>query len=568
MAMALEGARAACAWLDEGRPDEALEILGAAPAAEDGVAKSIRLAAAGLIAERSGDSGEAERCFGRVYDYGVPLPALLRQGGRYFKGTGRYDKAYHCYSLLYNIDPRALDEFAAGLPDAELCRYAPWIVPRRLGGVRPLFYPLQSTKAALARLLGGEGAAMALAQLTELHPDWQLRTMRLVSLRDHARAHGLAYQELANPADVYLPPPTVCGRPPLDGLRARTRAFFFCVLADAVVSSKSNFLIADDRAVLDAEPDELEKLPVNLETDPIVVAAENGAVTVLVNGDTSGIPVFDQALSLVGVHSYAFGHWMLEFLPKLWACRQRPGFDAVPILIDEKMPPQHREALCFFIAPGHPVVTLQPQETVRVKRLWTCSTMCYSPVGPTKLATPGLYSFDTKALAALLASLDPKLEAIEGPPSPRHLYMTRKDSQHRRLINRERVESWLADRGFHVVDFDFLPFLEQLRLIRGADLILAADGSSLYMTFFAKPGKRIGVLGHQFLDLFVAYAEVFDHIGCRFAILAGDLVGENCSVVSDYTIDLDALAVFVDGLSGSAVSGSPASASSGIWRGD
>jgi hypothetical protein len=45
------------------------------------------------------------------------------------------------------------------------------------------------------------------------------------------------------------------------------------------------------------------------------------------------------------VNSYNFGHWLLELLPKVWACLGRPGFKSVPFLIDWQIPPQNVEAL-------------------------------------------------------------------------------------------------------------------------------------------------------------------------------------------------------------------------------
>ena len=63
-----------------------------------------------------------------------------------------------------------------------------------------------------------------------------------------------------------------------------------------------------------------------------------------------------RAFSLVGVNSYNFGHLLGEFLPKLLALRGRPGFGSVPILVDEQMPPQHREAIELFAERGQSIV--------------------------------------------------------------------------------------------------------------------------------------------------------------------------------------------------------------------
>jgi len=536
--------RAAYDCLDENRPEQALNILEGLQSVDDPVHASIVLAATGMISEGA-DASEADRCFTRAFEYGIALPALLRECGRYFKRAKRYDKAYHCYSLLQNLLPNAIDEFAAGLPERELCRYAPWIVPQLLGGLRPNFYGVQLTKSALSRQFGAEGAGLVYAHIAA--PGRQVATFPLVGLRDYAREHALRYREIAASIDIELPPPEVFEGPPLSRLRARTRAFFFCLLADVVVSGKSGVLLAGGRALLDAEPDELQKLAVNLDVDPIVIAAANGTVTVLAD-NSPALAEVAEAFSLIGVHSYAFGHWIGEFLPKIWACLDQPEFASIPILIDERMPPQHKEALQVFVGPEHPLVVLRLYESVRVKKLWICSTIYYSPIGPHGPAAPDLFCLDTKAMAALIGGVNQRLPAVDGRPAAPRLYLARKDSQHRRVANRREIEMWLRAHDFMIVDFEDLAFIDQLRLIRGVDLILAESGSATMTTFFAKSGTRIGVLSPPDTKHYVTYAGLYRDLGCRFEILAGELAGEDRGTFSDYRIEVSMLARFLEHL--------------------
>jgi hypothetical protein len=165
----------------------------------------------------------------------------------------------------------------------------------------------------------------------------------------------------------------------LDGFHAQTRTFFRCVLDDVIVPGKSNLLLCSGRALLDFQGAELDELPLDLDVDPAVVEARSRALTVLV---PEAPQVIDEALSLVGVHTYAFGHWLHEFLPKVWACLGLPEFASLPIVVDAQMPTQHREALELFAGPHHPIVVLGPGQGLRVKRLWTCSMIMYLPPGP------------------------------------------------------------------------------------------------------------------------------------------------------------------------------------------
>lgn len=557
MKLSLEQILAAYRHLDEGQIEAVLRILGAPPGLESSnresmVSDSISLVAAALNSERLGNATQANRYFNAAFEYGVPLPALLRECGRYFKRIGEYGKAYCCYSLLQHITPGAISEFLIDLPQPELSRYSPMIVPSARKGPRPGLYALQPAKEALAGAFGAESAAMLLAHMTGQKSNWHVCKLPIVSLQSFAKARGLTYEEMAPGADTYLPPPPVFGGTDFSGHEARTRAFFHCVLADVLVSSKSNFLLTADQALLDHQDDELNAIQLNLDVDPIVVAAEDHAVTVMVNEGSARRPELEKAFWLAGVHTYNFGHWMIEFLPKVWACLDKPDFESVPILVDEQMPAQHLEALRLFVGPHHAIVVLKPGDSVKVKNLWVCSMLTYMPIGPRQDPDKSRFSMvlSTGALVDLINKVRPKLGAAKQSDAPRRIYLSRKDSQHRKLTNRREVEQWFAEHGFRTYDFEHIPFSEQLRLVQGADFIAGPDGSAFFLFFFARPGTRIAILNHPHLEDFEWYTQVCQALGLRFLVLTGDLVKQHAQLKTfcDYSIDLKTLPAYVDTL--------------------
>jgi hypothetical protein len=536
----------ACRRLEKDRPEEALELVGEL----DSIAgESVSLAARGLIFERQGNAAEAERCFGRVFSAGVPLPALLRQCGRYFKRTGSYERAYHCYSILQSFRPGVINEFLDDLPEDERFRYAPLIVVKLRSGPRPKFYALRPVKAALAARLGPEAAALAFAQMAG-NKAGDAPRVRVRSLQEYARAEGRRYEELIPSRTVQMPDPPVFGRAAGGGFEARTRTVFASVLEDVVVSSKSNFLLVGGEALLDYQDGELGEVPLDLDVDPIVFAPADGSFTALIEGGALAEEPLEQAFSLVGVNSYNFGHWLIEFLPRVLACRDLPGFGSVPILIDEQMPPQHLDALRLFAGPDHPVVVLSRGKAVRVKRLWACSMPSYVPLSPRAGATSGVdvMSIDGPAFAALLAKLAPALDALSGAPGPSRIFLTRKDSQHRRLVNRPEVEDWFRSQGFEVLDFGELPFPEQLRLARGAELLVGPEGSSLTITLLAGVDTRIGILDHKYSINNEWYALVCRLLGQTLCYVVGEVVEEDpvYRFNASYRVDTGALPAFLD----------------------
>jgi len=318
------------------------------------------------------------------------------------------------------------------------------------------------------------------------------------------------------------------------------------VLPDAVVTSKSNLIVAGGRVLMDFQADELGKVPLELDVDPAVVSADGEAVTML-SADAEA--EHDQALSLLGMYTYNFGHWVFEQLFKVFAALGRPGFDGVPLLIDEQMPPQLVEALELLAGPGHPIVVVPPGGSIRVERLWACSMIAYWP-GCEVLGTPSWPEAelaDTDALSALLGRVEPRLRALDGAERGGRLYLTRSG---RRLANRPEVERWFADRGFEVADFGRLPFVEQLRRIRGAELVVAEDGSVVYGLLFARPGLRIGVLAPPAPLEYEWCNEMFRSLGHQLLVLIGDAVREHPTYAkfSDFHIDPERLPAFVDAL--------------------
>src|SRR5205085_753980 len=106
------------------------------------------------------------------------------------------------------------------------------------------------------------------------------RTVRIENLRAYAKEHALYYDEVSPATLIEVPATPVFGAKSPRPFQAMSRTVFRCLLEDVIVSSKSNLLLTGGLALLDHEPDELEKSPVLLDVDPIVFAPQDGMVTV------------------------------------------------------------------------------------------------------------------------------------------------------------------------------------------------------------------------------------------------------------------------------------------------
>ncbi|MGH8028831.1 MAG: glycosyltransferase family 61 protein, partial [Arenimonas sp.] len=318
------------------------------------------------------------------------------------------------------------------------------------------------------------------------------------------------------------------------------------------VSSRSNVIVAGDRALLDIQAHEWDPVPLDLGVDPVLFAPADGTATcALERGAFTGSGL-EEAFTLVGVNSFNWWHWHVEFLPRLLACLDAPGFGGVPILVDAQMPAQSVLALRRFVGDAHPVHVLPACAAVRVRRLWTASMFAYVPLWP----LPGIeypprtMVIDADAFAGPLRKLEPLIASLANGTGARRLYLARKASQHRGMQNQAEVEAWVVGQGFRLVDFGGFTFEEQLAMVRDAEVIVGPNGAALVDSLYAGPDTAIGILDNTFIEDNEWYAAVCTALGQRLSLLVGEVVDVDpmYEFNANYRIDVARLPAFLEQL--------------------
>jgi len=537
-----------------GRYDQVIERAGALGQAGGDVAEALAQAAQGLSLEADGQPDEAAKYMERALALGIALPALLATLARYFRRNERQLLAHYAF-LMHDLHrPGAMEGFVIGAPEGEQARYAPWAVRHSMTVSEPDLYALAHMKAALSRRHGPGGAAMILASMAAPGHASRAQKRPLRRLIDHAHEHGRNYEELIPAAEVTARWPRVFETDAAEAPEtylARSRVLFTSALDDVIVTGKSNLLLTRGVALLDTQDDELSRISVDLRVDPLVGATEDGSVVVSAPADPQALRQIPEAIWLTGVHSSAFGHWIIEFLPKAWAFMASSGGLKMPVLIDRQMPRQHIEALRFFAGPLD-LIVIEPGEQVRVEQLWIASQLVYLPVGPLpgEIARPGDAVIDATGLRRLMQPLLPKLEALDLSEGPSHVHLARPEQGRRQLLNAEELEAGLAENGYESFHLGDLDFAEQLRVIRGAERVVGPDGSAMMMTLFGKPGLRIGVYSHPYLEEFEWYTQASEASEHELTVMTGTVVREDLTYrnFSDYRIDPIASGRFLDSL--------------------
>jgi len=286
-------------------------------------------------------------------------------------------------------------------------------------------------------------------------------------------------------------------------------------------------VLCGDAVLIDAEPFERASPPLQLDVDAAVIFHEDDDSIWLMEPPKATIPHLPRALSLLGVHSYNFGHWMTEFLPKLWICMGKPEFDNVAILVDRQMPAQHVEALRCFVGEHHQLITIEYGDRVHVSELWACSAPVYFPVGPRPNigvpSTDGLLNVDANLYVSLLQTAVARIPEKSSALMPTRIYLARKDTQHRRLINRIEVEEVFKRHGFVIMDLGEIPFADQVALLRRADYVAGPDGSSFLNCFFGQPGMVILSLAPPDTSDADMFNQICRALGHRFYTAVGEI---------------------------------------------
>ncbi|MDC7682877.1 glycosyltransferase family 61 protein [Asticcacaulis sp. BYS171W] len=247
------------------------------------------------------------------------------------------------------------------------------------------------------------------------------------------------------------------------------------------------------------------------------------------------------ALNFVGPGHGVYGHWLVDFLPRLELARQAlgPNYDnrLIPMPYDT---PKWYIALAvkYFGLPEENVVLFDPH----TERL-TFPDVAY----PNHMHSAD-YHFNKAAYASFVEKFLDAHDIVPTIASGRKICISRKHFEGlasgvpRLFVGRQTFEALAIEKGFEVIYPETLDFAEQIALFASAKCIVGEYGSGLHNSIFSAPGATVGCISMS-NSIQCRLAAVRDQ---KISVLMPEVQSTNEKGVFVYDCKPESIASFLD----------------------
>jgi len=234
----------------------------------------------------------------------------------------------------------------------------------------------------------------------------------------------------------------------------------------------------------------------------------------------------DAGLMLFGFQSRQYGHWLLEFVPRMLWFNDPACPAGLPLCIDDGMPETHRQIIALMDERDRPVRVLPPVAT-RFGELGLAPVPTFYPFD----TRPGLPIYDaiwpSDVLSAIRAKILERLAAQGGDlwRTGRRILLSRRGFTQRRLVNEAEIADALRPHGFEVIQPETYTFAEQVEIYHAADIVVGSASSALINGLFCRPGAKVIALTHDNPAFyFRGFTSLIESSGAKLLFVRGHAV--------------------------------------------
>jgi hypothetical protein len=201
-----------------------------------------------------------------------------------------------------------------------------------------------------------------------------------------------------------------------------------------------------------------------------------------------------------------YGHWLWDILPRLHLL-EKSGI-AWDKLVVPQVARYERESLALL---GLDPTSIIPDQDLQIQAA--------------EAVVPSLTGFPIGNYAAWACQwLRDRFLPLAPPPSPsqpRRLYISRAKAATRRVLNEDAIMSALAPLGFERVFLEEHSFLDGVRLLRDAEVVVSPHGSNITNIVFCQPGTPV-------IEIFSPkwVASCHYSVACQVGLNYGYVLGE------------------------------------------
>ena len=223
-------------------------------------------------------------------------------------------------------------------------------------------------------------------------------------------------------------------------------------------------------------------------------------------------------------------HWMVDCLPKLISLARAEPQKKITLIMSDTLGDQQRETLAALCPPNFDLRYYPADTWFQAERLLWPSLVS----GVCNAFLPADY------FEAIRQPIFARYGLSAVHPKTERLYVTRRDSHRRRVLNEDALEAFLQFYGFRTVELSQLSFRQQVELFHRAEIVLGPHGAGLNVLFHC--GKIPVVVLHPNQRPQNHYHTLARGLGqdYHFVLHHGD-------IDSDFDVDLVALKKVLEG---------------------
>lgn len=206
-------------------------------------------------------------------------------------------------------------------------------------------------------------------------------------------------------------------------------------------------------------------------------------------------------VSLLKEHSTNYYHWITENIPRLIlinrvinASDNHKTFKnkKIVLLIDAAMPKQCIEIVKLISNANMKIHFVKHGELIQCQTLLYCSPFWQSLDNTKGNLDIKEFFVDKYALSLVREEINKKIPLSQKEPFNK-IYLRRRTSQMRSIINNDQVELFMIDRGFRIVETGSMSFSEQVQLFSEAKIVVGASGATFTNILFMQP-KTVAIV--------------------------------------------------------------------------